>query len=282
MAAWPVAGGRGEGDGGGEIEAFGIQPGRGGGAVGETVRDTLTGQSPQVVVSGVGGVPVVLKQTAEGLLPGQVGVLAPALVIGVQAGQVVHAPAAGADGLLADQSGPCQSGQALPGRPHRLAGQGSCGVGGQVGTGVERQQPKQPRRLIVHPPVGQIEGSLHPQGTPALLLVAEGLQAGTGVGEVGGQGGQGQSGVGGELGGGDRQHQRQVPAVCGHLPQGLGLLARAGVFGPGPCEGAGDEVGGRLGIELAQGDQSGREIRAGQRVAGGGQQPVPAGDPLFG
>lgn len=184
-------------------------------------------------------------------------------------------PAPGAGGLFAEQSGPGQRGQVLPGRPRRLAGEDGRGVGGDVGAGVEGQQPQQSGRLIVQASAGRLEGGLHLQRPPVTVAVAEGFQTGAGVGKIGGQVFDGQAGIGGELGRGNRQCQRQPPAVRGDVVQGLVIPVRAWVVGTGPGEGVGDQVGGGLGIELVQADQAGREIRAAQSVAGGGQQPVP-------
>ena len=127
-----TAGGGGEGDGGDEGRPFGVQPGQGVGAAVEALRDGLAGQGAQVVVGGVGGVPVVLQQPVEGRLGLVVAGRIAAEFGRVQADQIMHPPPVAADRLLGHEAGPGKRRQEGADLSGRGAGQRGGGFGGGI------------------------------------------------------------------------------------------------------------------------------------------------------
>jgi len=179
---------------------------------------------------------------------------------GVGAEQVVEAEPTGC--LLGQQVRPCQFGEPRAGLLLRHAGQAGRGVDADVGTGVQPQQPEQPRGVRAELIVGPREHGARVRAR----IAAEGFQAVAGVEELAGQHRQRELRVGDRAGGYDDQGQRQPRA------RGDDLLSRFRFGGhPVRAEPAGQQLPGFAGGEQVQCHRAGRlgGDQAGELAAAG-------------
>jgi hypothetical protein len=136
--------------------------------------------------------------------------------------------------------------------------------GGDVGTGMDAQQPEQPGWPLAEVLVGPREHRPH---IGDRITGLQRPQLGRRAGQLGGHRSQRHGRPGGGPRRGDDQRQRQPPAQPGQL-------LNSGRLGPGPlgADAPGQQFAGLSVRQYVQGDQP--------RTLGGGQtdQPVPAGD----
>ena len=141
-----TAGGGGEGDGGDEGGPFGVQPGQGVGAAAEAFRDGLAGQGAQVVVGGVGGVPVVSSSRSRAASDWSSRAASRASSVAYRRIRscIRHRLPPTGCSVTGWPRRARQEGADLSGRG---VGQRGGGLGGGIRARVKRQQPKQPRLL---------------------------------------------------------------------------------------------------------------------------------------
>src|SRR5262249_58321980 len=125
---------------------------------------------------------------------------------GVGGEQVVQGVPAG--GGLDDQVGPGQLGYQRTYPSHRQGGEAGRGRGGDVGAGMQAEQPEQPRRVGRQCLVGPGE---HGADVGGGVAGRQGVQA-SGTAQLVGQGAQGQGRMGGGAGGDDGAGQGPAAA----------------------------------------------------------------------
>jgi hypothetical protein len=213
----------------------------------------------QQPVDRVGGVEVVVQCPVHGGVPLGVGVDEVRLFGRVGAEEVVEGVPAG--GVLDDEVGPGQLGEQRPHRADRETGQAGRRVRGDVGAGVQPEQPEQSRRLLAQLEVGPGE---HRPRVGGRVGAGELLQSTSGLAQLAGQRGEAEPGVGGGTRGHDGQCERKPCA------QGDDLVDRGGLGRGSPVtEALGQQVvrlGRRQQVQVqgmgALGEQAGQLVAA--------------------